>query len=94
MDPPLPPSPDRQRPGPGTLPSVLGTCPRCGSPMESGFAVVGQWMNWVHERGVLDAGLWKGDKLVTWSEALGAAHVPGVRCRNCSLVALDLAAIA
>ena len=72
---------------------LISKCPRCGGPLEEGYAVVGSWVNWVRERGLVDAGLLKRDRLVTFGEALGphGAHIPGLRCRSCNIAILDLA---
>jgi hypothetical protein len=69
MEEPLPSNASVDSSRRGSLSSIAGKCPRCGSPMEEGYAVFGSWVNWVKERGTLDAALWKRDKLITYSDA-------------------------
>jgi hypothetical protein len=90
MERPLPTDSDRQTQPSGTLTSIFGKCPRCGAPIEVGFAVAGTWMNWVKKEGILDGNLFHDDKLVRYGDAIIPAHIPAVRCRGCGLVVLDL----
>jgi len=73
------------------LDGIARNCPRCGQPLESGFiaTTAALWITWVKERGILDAAPWKSDKIVI-SDRIGTAHVPGLRCRTCGILTLDL----
>jgi uncharacterized protein DUF6487 len=63
-------------------------CPRCGQPMQPGFAALINRMNWVERIGVFDASVFKGETMVPMP-LVGAAHIPGFRCASCRIATLD-----
>jgi len=76
---------------PPAVEGVAKACPRCGKDLELGFlaTTARPWITWTEQRGILDAAPWRTNKLLV-SDRIGTSHVPGLRCRKCGLLILDL----
>ena len=71
------------------------TCPRCGQPMEAGFAAFSSALYWNYSPKALIGIRWskRGDKMLTKIPFV-SSNVPGFHCPTCKLVLIDYSSAA
>lgn len=66
----------------------ITTCPRCGSPLDSGFVNAGKGpLRW--DAGEPSKTILGGDLLLEQAMVWGRQRTPGLRCRKCHLVLFE-----